>query len=97
MVHRSTGGTWLRSSDPTDLVKTDSRKATLDVGKLIFGKNLLAVFGHCPSLVVGDGPRDDAHPEIEETGLLAGLCETDRTDAGPSELDAVEILVYLST
>ena len=64
---------------------------------MISGKNLLAVPSRCLSLVVGDGPRDDAHPEVEGTGLLAGLCKTDRIDAGPWELDAVEVVVYIST
>ena len=75
------------------------KESHLDVGELISGEDMLTVRGRGLSLVVRDRPRYYAHPEIEGTGLLSSLSKMDRIDAygGPSEVNTVEVLVYLST
>ena len=72
-------------------------ESNLDVGELISGEDMLAVRGRGLSLVKRNRPGYYTHSEIEGTGLLSSLSEMDGINGGPSAVDAVKVLVYLST
>jgi hypothetical protein len=64
-----------------------------NIDDLIIQENLLAAHSRILSVIGGESPRYDAHPEEQGTRFLFSFGKVDGVNAHPLELTGIKVLV----